>query len=336
MNYRNPFFTRASFLLSTLILLALCHTSFASGTSRPDQKIQVFNVLKFGAVGDGKTLATAAIQKAIDQASVSKKKAQVLIPGGNRFLIGTLKLKGNIDFHLAEGSELLISPDKKDYTGDAVITARDAHNLTISGTGYINGQDMKFMDHYEKENEWWIPKEWRPNLFELVACKNLVVRDITFGAAPRWGLHMIGCEKVLVDNIKIKNTLDVPNCDGIDPDHCRDVVIKNCHIICGDDGIVIKATRQKEDFGPSANIRVYDCVIETQDSGVKIGTETTSDIYDVVFERIKIISSCRGIGIQLRDEGNVRDITFKDITFTSKYHSNPWWGRGEAISFTAI
>jgi len=99
---------------------------------------------------------------------------------------------------------------------------------------------------------------------------------------------------------------------------------------------VIKATRQKESFGPSANIRVSDCRIETQDSGIKIGTETTEDIDHVVFERIEMRSGCRGLCIQLRDEANVHDIEFRDIKFTSRYHSDPWWGRGEAISLTAI
>jgi hypothetical protein len=147
---------------------------------------------------------------------------------------------------------------------------------------------------------------------------------------------MLGCEGVLVDNLKIRNLLDVPNCDGIDPDHCRDVEIRNCHIVCGDDAIVVKATRQATDYGPSANITVKDCVLETQDSGVKIGTETTQDIHDIRFERCEIRTSCRGLTIQLRDEADVYNIDFRDIKFVSRYHSDPWWGRGEAISLTAI
>jgi len=139
-----------------------------------------------------------------------------------------------------------------------------------------------------------------------------------------------------VDNLKIRNLLDVPNCDGIDPDHCRDVEIRNCNIVCGDDAIVIKATRQAADYGASANITVHDCVIQTQDAGVKIGTETTQDIHDIRFERCEIRSSSRGLCIQARDEGSVYNIDFRDIKFVSRYHSDPWWGRGEAISLTAI
>jgi hypothetical protein len=173
-------------------------------------------------------------------------------------------------------------------------------------------------------------------MFVLTNCKGLEVHDITFSEAPEWGLHMIGCEHVLVDNLKIRNLLDVPNCDGIDPDHCRDLEIRNCNIVCGDDAIVIKATRQAAGYGPSANIRVHDCIIQTQDAGVKIGTETTEDVHDIRFERCEIRSSSRGLCIQLRDEGSVYNVDFRDIKFVSRYHSDPWWGRGEAISLTAI
>jgi hypothetical protein len=139
-----------------------------------------------------------------------------------------------------------------------------------------------------------------------------------------------------VDQVTVRNRLDVPNCDGIDPDHCQDVEIRNCDITCGDDAIVVKTTRQTNDFGPCANIRVHDCVLKTQDSGLKIGTETTSDIYDIRFERCKILTASRGLTIQLRDEGSVSNVVFRDIKFVSRYYSDPWWGRGEAISFTAI
>jgi polygalacturonase len=298
--------------------------------------VPVFNVLQFGAVGDGKTLDTKAIQRAIDEAAKTGNGAEVLVPAGHQYLIGTLELKSGINFHLQGDAELLVSINREDYSGDGVVTANGANDLTISGNGSINGRALEFMSYYDKPNEWWIPKEWRPKLFILIRCTDLKVLNITINKAPLWSLHMLGCENVLIDAIKIHNNLDVPNCDGIDPDHCRNVEIRNCEISCGDDAIVVKATRQKEDYGPSANINVHDCILETQDSGVKIGTETTQDIYNVVFERCEIKTSCRGLTIQLRDEGDVYNILFRDITFKSRYHSAPWWGRGEAISFTAI
>ena len=316
----------ACVVITTLTMVLLGQVALA--------RQQVFNVLNFGAVGDGVTVDTAAIQRAIDAAARAGDGAQVLIPSGHRFLTGTLELQGNMDFHLK--GELVISTNQADYRGDGVITALNAENLRVTGSGKITGRSLEFMTGYDSTNEWWLFKDWRPKLFVLTGCTNLEVRDITFGDAPFWGLHMLGCKKVLVDGVTVRNRLDVPNCDGIDPDHCRDVEIRNCDITCGDDAVVLKTTRQTTDFGPCTNIYVHDCVFKTQDSGLKIGTETTGDIHDVRFERCKIRTGSRGLTIQLRDEGNVYNVTFRDIKFTSRYYSDPWWGRGEAISFTAI
>jgi polygalacturonase len=297
---------------------------------------RVFDVLKFGAAGDGITLDTAAIQRAIDAAAAAGGGAQVLVPGGHRYLIGSLELRGNIDFHLARHAELIISTNRGDYGGDAVLWASNAINLHITGSGSIRGRSLSFMTRYDPAGEWWIFAPWRPKMFVLTACTNLQIRDITFGDAPYWGLHLLGCHDVLVDHVTVRNRLDVPNCDGIDPDHCTNVEIRHCNLVCGDDAIVIKTTRQTNDFGPSANIFVHDCVMRTQDSGLKIGTETVSDIHDIRFERCKILCGGRGLAIQLRDEGNVYNVVFRDIEFESRYFADPWWGRGEAISLTAM
>lgn len=296
----------------------------------------VIDVTKYGAIGDGKTLDTKAIQKAIDAAAKLGNGTRVLVPSNHQYLISTIILKSNIEFHLQGNAQLLVSTKKEDYSVEGSVIANDVKNLKISGTGSINGRALAFMSHYDTTKEIWMPKDWRPKLFILTKCKDLEITDITIEKAPSWSLHMLGCENVLIDGVKIKNNLDVPNCDGIDPDHCRNVEIRNCEISCGDDAIVVKTTQQEIDYGPSANIWVHDCSLETQDSGLKIGTETTQDIYNIVFERCVIKTSCRGLTIQLRDEGDVYNIVFKDLNFTSRYHSDPWWGRGEAISLTAI
>jgi len=140
----------------------------------------------------------------------------------------------------------------------------------------------------------------------------------------------------LIDRLTIRNQLDVPNCDGIDPDHCRDVEITNCDIACGDDAIVIKATRAGAAYGGCENISVRDCVLEAHSAALKIGTETVADIRKVRFARCQIRNSCRGCGIQLRDNGSISDVEFRDITLETRRFAPPWWGHGESVSFTAI
>lgn len=317
-------------------LLVLVLINFGILSVKAQKAVTVIDVTKYGAIGNGKVLDTKAIQKAIDVAAKLGNGTRVLLPTNHQYLISTIVLKSNIEFHLQGNAQLLVSTKKEDYSVEGSIIANDVKNLKISGTGSINGRALEFMSHYDTVKEIWMPKDWRPKLFILTKCNHLEITDITIEKAPSWSLHMLGCENVLIDGVKIKNNLDVPNCDGIDPDHCRNVEIRNCEISCGDDAIVVKATQQEIDYGPSANIWVHDCKLETQDSGVKIGTETTQDIYNVIFERCEIKTSCRGLTIQLRDEGDVYNIVFKDINFTSRYYSNPWWGRGEAISLTAI
>jgi hypothetical protein len=300
------------------------------------QGTRVFDVFHYGAAGDGISVDTAAFQKAINAAAAAGENSQVLVRGPYKYLIGTIELKGSIDFHLASDAVLVASTHREDYREPALITANGAHRLTISGTGTIDGRAQEFMSHYDDQNEIWVPRDWRPKIFLLTQCGDLHIRDISFGQAPSWGLHMLGCDGVVVENIRIHNLPKVPNSDGIDPDHCRNVVIRKCHISTGDDAIVIKSSRQPKQYGPTENIIVRDCTIDTQDAGLKIGSETTGDIRDVRMENCEIRSSGRGLCIQLRDEGNISSLEFHNIKLTSRYFSEPWWGRGEAISFTAI
>src|ERR1017187_8390466 len=98
---------------------------------------KVFNIFDFGATGDGITVDTPAIQRAID-AAAQAGGAQVLVPRGHRYLIGPLELRGGMDFHL--DGELVISTNPADYRGDGVITALNAENLHITGNGSIAGR----------------------------------------------------------------------------------------------------------------------------------------------------------------------------------------------------
>jgi polygalacturonase len=294
-----------------------------------------FDVRKFGAMGDGVNVDTAAIQRAIDTAA-ERGGGRILLAGGCRFLSGALMLRSKVDLHLADDAMLLANPDPRDYGSlDGLLNANGTQGLKISGTGMIDGQAMQFVTTFSEKDERWEPKAFRPRMFALRRCNDLEITGIAFGHSPNWGMHLLGCERVLVDGVRVRNFLEVPNCDGIDPDHCRDVEIRNCDIVCADDGIVIKTSEQTEDYGHSHNISVRDCVVTTRDSGLKIGTETFGDISKILFERCKVISGGRGPTITHRQKGNIEDIEFRDIEVTAEHHAARWWGWGEAISITA-
>ena len=294
-----------------------------------------FDVRSFGATGDGETNDTAALQRALD-AAVAAGGGRVLLRGGKRYLSGALRLGSRIDLHLADDAQIIASTSQDDYPAGAfgILNADGAVGLKITGSGHIDGQAMKFMTGYSDTDMRWEPKAFRPRIFSLLDCKDLEVSGISFGHSPTWGLHILGCERVLVDGIRIRNYMDVPNCDGIDPDRCRHVEIRNCDIVGADDGIVIKTSKQRRDFGVAHDLVVRNCKVTTRDSGFKVGTETYGDISKVRFEHCQVVSGGRGPTITHRNGGNLSDIEFNDIDVVAEHHAARWWGWGEAASIT--
>jgi hypothetical protein len=300
---------------------------------------KVFDAAEHGAVGDGRALDTAALQAAVD-ACAAAGGGTVLLRGHRRYRSGTVRLRDRVGLHLAEGAVLEMSLDRADYTSPALITADGAEGVSISGPGRIEGRATDFMAAWDDRDglgEWiYTPRPWRPTALALRGCREVELREFTLADAPFWGLHLLGCEHVGIEGLTVRNNLAVPNCDGIDLDRSRDVEVRDCSIHSGDDAIVVKATAQPRDHGPASGIRVHDCELVTQDSALKIGTETCAEIRDVRFERCTIPSCNRACTIQLRDGGDVHDVLFSDITFHARYFSTPWWGHGEAVSVTAL
>ena len=298
----------------------------------------IYNILDFGAAGDGVTDDTKPIQLAIDSCAVAGG-GTVLVPAGQTFLTGTVQLASHVHLHLEGGTRLLSAEDPAAFpNGDlrCMIEARDCEQIAVTGFGTIDGRALSFMA--EDLGYIYRPKDpkWRPRLIGLIGCRHVTFRDITLTNAANWCLHMTGCEDVVVHGIRILNDLKVPNCDGIDPDHCRNVRISDCHIEAGDDCIVIKNTADFAHYGPSENIVVSNCTLVSTSAAIKIGTESVSDFRDMVFRGCVIRGSSRGLAIQLRDQGNVENIVFSDMIIETRLFEEHWWGKAEPIYVTAI
>jgi polygalacturonase len=173
-------------------------------------------------------------------------------------------------------------------------------------------------------------------LITVVRCDHLQITDVLLKDAASWFIHPAGCDDVLIDGVSIIGDLRVPNNDGIDPDHCRNVRISNCYVHTGDDAIVFKNTLLCDnwaDLGPCENITVTGCVIVSRSSALKID-EVWDDCRNIVFDSCVIYASNRGICIQSRDRGNIHDIMFSNIVINTQLHSAWWWGKAEPICIT--
>ena len=323
----------------TTILLVL--TTFVASAH------DVYDVCQYGAVGNGNTDDSPAIQRAIDQCALAGG-GRVLLPANHTFLTGPIRLKSNVELHLSATATLLASPDEAIYhlsafgenkgEGMMWIYAEHAENISITGMGTISGNGVAFMgtelvDSYElKPVTTFDP---RPHVITLTDVKNVVVRDVTIRDGAYWTLHLVGCDGAVIDGINLLNNLKIRNGDGIDLDHSRNVRIANCHITSGDDCICLKNRRETAQYGPCHDIVVTNCVMTSRSCAIKIGSENMDSIYNVLFDNCIIKASNRGLGIQNRDEGTVTDVVFSNIMLDCRLWSDVWWGKAEPIYVTS-
>jgi lysophospholipase L1-like esterase len=305
------------------------------------------NVRDLGARGDGASLDTEPIQKALDRCGELRGGTVRLPPGV--YLSKPLTLRSQTSLLLEAGARLQATDEPSDFSTSGsgafvpFIGGRALTNVAIMGPGVIDGAGGK----------WWVPAEAarrktpgytspRPNLIVLTGCRNVRVQDVTLQNSPKFHFVPTECEDVLVTNVTVTAPPRSPNTDAIDPSSCRHVLITHCRIDVGDDNVAIKAGRKVagREFA-CEDIHVTDCIF-LHGHGMSIGSETVGGVHNVLVENCTFENTENGLRIksQRGRGGIVENITYRNIvmknvdpalTFTCKYMNN---SKGDPVQAT--
>jgi hypothetical protein len=280
-----------------------------------------FDVLNYGAAGNGTSLDTTHIQAAIDAAEASGG-GTVLLPSGHTFLSGSITLKSNITLEVA--GTLLGSPNLSDYTQVtpamtgvtyfwpsmsqyALIYANSATNITITGGGTIDGNALHTNIPFISG---WTGNWTRPQVLWIIRCTTVNVNNITLKHSLSWMQHYLECSAVTLDHVTVINNVLFGE-DGVDIDNCNGATIQNSTFTTWDDSVCLKSTS----MAVCQNVTVNNCTISGTGCALKLGSESQGGFKHVLFENCTISSSYFGIGILELDGGHMSDITCRNITW---------------------
>lgn len=309
---------------------------FWATPARPIPRLRplVFNLTDFGAVGDGITLNTNAFERAVSE--IRRRGGGQLNVEAGRWLTAPFNLTSHMTLFLAQNAVILGIDDEnhwllmpplpsygfgRERAGPRYGSLIHGQNLTdvvITGhNGTINGQGQTWWTKYQKK----LLNYTRGPLVQLMWSRDIQISDVTLRDSPFWTLHPYDCENVTIRNVTILAPLSgAPNTDGIDPDSCENVLIENCYISVGDDGIAIKSGWDQYGIAygrPSANILIRNVIVQSMISaGVSIGSEMSGGVENVTVENLLVWNSKRGIRIKTSAGrgGFVRHINYRNLT----------------------
>jgi polygalacturonase len=320
--------------MGILALLSGCAMVGSRQSTLPAVPDRQFNLRDFGAAGDGKAYDTPAFTLAVAAISAAGG-GHLNVPPGT-YLTLPFALTSHMDLHLEAGSIIQFPADlaayglpadaadatdaQMDYLKEkmpALIGARNASDISVSGSGIIDGGG----------SAWWplvrgadggahtSYGDSRPKLLVLSGCRSVWVHGVTLRNSPMYHLVPTLCHDVLIESVQITAPPKAPNTDAIDPMACDGVVIRDCVLDVGDDNVAVKAIQ-----GPCTNILVENCHC-LHGHGISIGSETYQGIHDVSVRECSFDGTTNGIRIKsARDRGNelygfdFSNITMKNVT----------------------
>lgn len=307
----------------------------------------MYNILDFGAVGDGVFINTDAIQSAIDECNKSGG-GRVVVPAGT-FVTGTIWLKSNVELHLSSGALLKASSNPDHYNelddypqnfeaphegwnGKHLIIAHEQENVALTGFGVIEGcADTAYSgplivtkNCYYPEGYYCIEEggELRPGLLIcFIECKHIKVQDVTVRKSACWNLFFHGCDYVQIRGVTVLGRKQHCNTDGLDIDACSFVTISDCLIDTGDDAIAIRDVPEllsdKNKNKKCEYITITNCVLSNSTCAIRFGVGE-GEIHHVSVSNLCIARSGEGLTFQTdfmaQGAVNIRDISVSNVT----------------------
>jgi polygalacturonase len=312
------------------------------------EPIKRFVITEHGAVGDGQTLNTEAIQRAI-AAATGAGGGTVVIPRGT-FLSGAIFLKPTVHLHLEKDAVLKGSNDIRDYPVQdtriegqttpwvvALVNATGTDGLRISGEGVIDGNGLKFWQAFwthRRENPKCTNLEVvRPRLLHIRDARDVSISGVQLRDSGFWTLHLFQCEGVLLENLRItapEEPVRAPSSDGIDLDSCRDVIVRGCFIAVGDDCIALKSgkgSRAHLENRPVENVLVERCEFGHGHGVLTLGSEATT-VRNATVRDCRVTGSNRLVRFKLRPDTQqlYEHITYENIRMEGGevFDVRPW------------
>ncbi|MBT4504828.1 MAG: hypothetical protein HOC74_44305 [Gemmatimonadetes bacterium] len=271
---------------------------------------QQYAIDEYGAIPDGETVNTDAIQRGID--ACHRTGGGQVVCGPGVWVSGSLELRSNVELHLTTGCRIVGSKRLEDYdplvadgfhtefapekSAHSLIRAVDSENVGITGNGTIDGSGLAFYDTSGTVEKLDKPDTPRPRIGMFYRCRGVRIEDSTFVDSACWTLWMMQCERVRIHRIAVSGNRRMRNVDGVDLDGCRDVIVSDCHFDTEDDCLALRAIQRLYD-APAVceNITITNCVLRSGCQGVRVGCPGDGTIRNCTFNNLVIESANNGI-----------------------------------------
>lgn len=194
----------------------------------------------------------------------------------------------------------VVTPDGKEWW-----PSREAMN----GEEYLKGQDNIAAGITPGEFSARVREFPRPDLLRLEQCTSVLIDGPTFQNSPKFHIHPVQCENIIIRNTKVLTEWHAQNGDGIDLSACRNVYVYRTTVNVGDDGICLKpgGIAKYQSAGPACqNIVIADCIVYRAHGGFVIGSESYGGAKNISVKNCQFIGTDVGIRCKsLRTRGGL-------------------------------